>query len=737
MIVLRPGIHAFDGVQDIFRLTGLTIMGYGAIITSFSEVNETVKFTIRSSGVTFAGIEFDGAVTNTPSVTTDGCIEVTENDFTLQDCFIHSQNGYGVHAPANYDGLRILDSKFQTCLSAIFAGQADAAAIVDIDSIWINRNKFDHNRTNAVVLVGPGSESGHFLTDIQINGNEFSRNDTDMTNVPALSVVNFCKRVQIHGNSLAFESAGILLQQVQDASVTDNSVMGINLTGIWLLGCIGVKVSGNLIDGRNSAGAAATTSPILISGQYLVPNDAGGFVVNGNELINLKTNSNAISISNATGIQLNSNRIGGTIVLAAVYSVTVNDNGFACAQTTQAILIDASDNGCGNITISSNRFRFTGASISRCICTVDASATGIDDISIVGNSVARSQQFGILPYGHSGSNAATRVIQVGNSPENWDTTLKNGWRNTGANLAVKRVFVSQTMGVDATGQRQSRTNKFLTIAAAISAAISGDEVIVEDGTFNEKLAAKSGITVRFLPPAALVCTSSGGCIASNADNQLFYVYHEHTPILCTQNTTDAVSWTNTGAYLALHGSVTQSGAGVLPTGLRVSNGAVVEIWGRIKSVNSTGLVLGSGSPTCWFHGMGPNSSFNADIEGGTVALTVDSGSFNGSEITILGLGVAISLNATAAGFTLKRSSVSAGGSSVAIFITPGTIKPVLRDCVLVAGLTATQTISAASAQTIKLYGQTVANKGSDPPTNVTFTGGGTYDVSSDVTLDLI
>ncbi len=728
-IILRPGTHAFDGAIDIFQLAGLTILGHGAIITSDLEVNETIKFTVRSGSVTFEGIEFDGAVTDTPVVTGSGCIEVSAPGFTVRDCFVHHQNGYGIHFLTDYDGARVFDCDIEFCLFGIYAEETNLAPTRDTEGFWVKRSNFERNRKVGIALVGPGPDSGFFLSGIQISDNVFSRNDTDVAGVFALSCSYACTRVQIDGNRIMSESNGIGLSQVKGASISNNNLRDVDTVGIELVGCIGYTISDNIVDSRNSAGTPTTTSPLLILGQYAAPNDAGQGVITGNAFLFPKTAANSISISNAGAIVLNSNRIEGTIVLAALVSVMVNGNLFSIPQTSQAILIDASNRGSSKISIVGNRFNFVGASINRCVTTVDASATGIDDVLIEGNATPTGQTFGIATYGHSGSNPATRVVMMGNTPES--ATFTVGWRNSG--VPFNQVLVSQTVGTDATGLRGSRTSKFKTINAAITAASSGDTVVVEDGTFNELLSAKNGVTVRFMPAATLRCTSAGGCIVSSADNQAFTVYHEHEAIECTQNTTTAVSWTHAGAYLALHASINQTGAGVLPLGLRVSDGTV-EVWGYVYSLNSKALSMAAGgAPTVIVHG---GLSGNYDIQSGTgTALEVLGGDFRAYDAKILGGDIGASFNTSVAAVIIfKRCTITSLGTGKAAIeiVAVGSTKPILRDCVLVSDDTATKAINVGSAQTIILNGQTCANKGADPPTNVTFTGGGTYDVSADV-----
>lgn len=78
-------------------------------------------------------------------------------------------------------------------------------------------------------------------------------------------------------------------------------------------------------------------------------------------------------------------------------------------------------------------------------------------------------------------------------------------------IASLNVYVSATNGTDT--RTYAATNKyntpFLTLAAAQTAAASGDTIIVQDGTFNEKnLFGKTGVNWIFMPSATIAVTGA-------------------------------------------------------------------------------------------------------------------------------------------------------------------------------------------------------------------------------------
>jgi hypothetical protein len=737
-IVLRPGIYAYDGIQEITDLDGLTIYGPGATITSDLVADEESKLLIKSNYVTIEGIEFDGMVSGSPAVSALGCIQIYRaNNVTIRNCFIFNQAGSGIQFDEGYHDSRAVGNQIFNCKTGI---NCAAATNADTNGLEIAGNVIKGNRYSGIVCTGPGVASGRFLTRLRITNNEVSENDSLGNAQPGILLQNAVRGALVSSNYVTRESDGIDIIKCQNVTVSDNILKAIVTTGFGFSGCQGIVMTGNLLDGRNINDNPATTSPILILGFYDVSDDAGPFVISNNALIHLKTASNAVSVANANDISIQGNRIEGTTVFTATNRPSLIGNHFKIPQTTQAVLIDAGARGSEGITIEGNWFEFAGASITRCITTIDASALGIDDVAIVGNHTPVGQAYGIGTYGHSGSNAATNVEQRANIPASVTGSAEDGWLNSVDDSVIDHVFVSQIFGNDTTGSREREGLPFKTIAAAITAASSGDLVLVKDGSFNERITAKNGVTVRFLETARLLCTSASGCIRFTADSVLFTVYHEHTPIVNSQANVVAIQMGSfVGTYLALHASVTNSGASGTTYCVSGFDGSL-EVWGNLKSSNSLCIGNGAGSGTDTLtivvHGgqdsLPTLSSGTSDtvVDAAILQLTVSNGRIQG--------GGGIKIYPATSQMIFKRCTIvaTAAGFAAVNFGTPDAANPpIFRDCVLVSEGTATKSINVSGAQDIILYGQTVANIGADPPTNVTFVGGGTYAVDAAVVSD--
>ena len=466
VILLRPGIHAYDGSVDIADLDGLRIIGYGAIIKSSSAVNEDIKINVQSEYVIIEGIEFDGEVTVDRTDSLAGVIAVSANECFIRRCYIHDQNACAIRFNVGYSRIHILDNLIDNCCEGVRAICNDTTT--DRKGVEIRGNLFQRNRQYGVAIVGPGVDSGHVLTEIEITDNNFNNNNTIASTYPGLYIAAACHEIRIDGNEFYYEEVAISLNQCQSIQIGDNFIRGAVSYAILIQGCFILVVSDNFVDGRNSAGSIATGIAFGASGSYSgVPNDAGEFTITGNHFTNLLNVS--ISISNAGLITVSGNYLDSTAVFAAIVALLVEGNFFHVSQTTQGILLNALDRGMAHLSIKSNHFRFVGATINRCICTVDASGFGIGDLSIVGNSTEVGRVFAIGTYTHSGSNPPTNVFILGNTPEA-ATSISTGWANEDQNLGIGKVFVSQSRGDDADGQIHDRTRKFRTINAAITAA---------------------------------------------------------------------------------------------------------------------------------------------------------------------------------------------------------------------------------------------------------------------------
>lgn len=738
LVVLRPGVHAYDGFVDIFHLNNLTILGYGAVIKSDTVVNDTTKLKIRSQDVLVAGIEFDGAVDlDQTHGAADGAIIVQDcANVKLRDLNIHDQSSIGISAAGVFNGLHISHCRVSGCENGIVTDTIGVSA--NVYGLIITQCNVTLNRFAGIAIVGPLVDSGRILSRIRIENNEISGNavdaPVDSVAVAAVSVSQGVTGVVISDNYISREPNGIVVAQCQSVIISNNVVRTINQTAIGVYGCQGVDVIGNGLDCQNESGTPYTLKPIVIDGYYSTPYDAGPYVIEGNLIIHVKPSAIGITLAGANDVSIIGNIIESQLNIAEFTYVSIVGNTISVPQTDYGILLNAGQRGWAHCSIMSNRIKSTGASLSRAIATIDATATGGDDLAIIGNVTDLGFTFGVNSYGHSGANAATNVVQTANTPESATRITggtggrfdpKYGWVNRMMpEILFNTVVVSQKRGSDSTGIRESDKFPFVTINAAITAATSGDVVLVKDGTFNERMDAKDGITVRFTPSANLYCVSASGCIRSTADSQTFTVYHQHTPMVITGNGGTGISLAHVGCNFTIYGGLTASGNTTY--GIVCSEAGTVKVYnGNISTVGRNAIYLSDAATVEVRRG---------NITTGTtyaIAATA-AGTIRVFDSLISGAGTfgVVDIVANAAqhiysNCTFKQSTAS---QACIYFSTVGSVIPVFQNCVLVSAFGASESMKAASAQSVFLYGDVIADYGPNPPSNVTFYGPGSYAV---------
>lgn len=292
------------------------------------------------------------------------------------------------------------------------------------------------------------------------------------------------------------------------------------------------------------------------------------------------------------------------------------------------------------------------------------------------------------------------------------------------------VFVSKSLGNDSTGARTKEMMPFLTINAALTAAVSGDTVDVMDGVFDERIDAKNNITVRFRPQARLFSTAANvGCIRSTATSQKFTVYHEHIAMTCTGDSAIGLFINHAGCLFEIHGDITAN-VGATQFGVKVADTGTLTIFGDIYCLSGTGVYMSAAG----------NIKIYGNITApGDYAVETHAGTFRVYGGTISGQGTAgaVYIDASAGQQVYDRCNIVStfGAGHAAVYIgVVGSSKPVFRDCVFSADSGAAQCILCGAAQGVRLYGPVQANSGANPPTNITFEGPGSLVVGAPIVL---
>lgn len=731
-IIIRPGTYLWDGIVPITR-SHIKIYGEGVTISPVTP-GEQAGFRITGNYVELHGITFDGLLTGSPS-NTGATIEVDgATNVTLDRIRIVDQHGHGILLADFWSAFEARDCNFDHCNIGISGSLTD-----DINDVTISGSSIQNCREGGIILVGDANV--HLFRQIRISNNTVNNCDGDGVSAPSIEISGGATDVLVHGNYCARSYYGIVLGQVARAEVTANNIFGADEDMIRLLGCQVVTVSSNVLDGSSPAnGAPHANVGLSMTGDYAVANDAGPYSIVGNLFSGISSGGKTINLANADDVTIAANNFGESnayLHAAAFDNVQISSNLFKNNGTAPCINLDAAERGWTGLTINGNRFRVAG-NPTRLIAFNDATSTGMVGLNIVGNRSTTGKTYTNGIIGNVTGSTPTALSLHSNTPLSTTRTnkgydLRYGWVNDDMpELVFDTLFVSKLVGDDSTGTREDKTLPFLTINAAISAASSGDVVKVTDGTFNELVEAKDGITLEFLADARLTCATTGGCIKSTAINQVFTVYHNRgsRAITTSEDATSAITISHTGCIFKIYGPIVASGSTC--TAVLASYGTI-EIFGDITTTYRS-VILPTGSVAIVkIH----NSLVSST---GSSAILIDGGKIVVDNSRLKSTGASGVILNCDDGTSIFRNCTIVGGAPTSTYTpvyisTAGATTPIFRSCVLVSGTSATDSIATIGAQTVTLYGSNVANKGSNPPTNITFDGGGTYAVDAGVTDD--
>ena len=731
-IVMRPGTYQFDGSIEVPRQ--VNIFGYGAIISPLTE-GVACGLLITASRVKIYGLEFDGGIQPVDAVNDDTGVVIVNGGTSvlLRDLSIHNQNGVGIELRDRYDLVTIENSTIQTC----YRGVTGAIGTSSISDINCRNSFFQANRHEGIKYTGIDNAGGVALRNIRIQNNEFTTNDTQSANKAAINIDAGAIDLVITGNSITTHYDSIVVKKILRGVIGTNFMNGASHNHITVVGHKRLDIVGNIIDGANpTTDANLTEIGIDVSGDYATTDDSGPLVIVGNIITRIDPSGTSISLGHANTVNVASNQFQ-RMTVAAYASVQISANTINVDTNGIAITLDAAGRASTGCTISANRFYVTG-SPTRLIGTADASSAGHSGIQIVGNTSTHGKTYSNGIFSNVSGAAPTSVYIQANTPPSPTASNVGGWVNDEKNLP-NQVIVSQERGINSTATRESDAHPFLTIAAAMTAAVSGDTIYVKDGVFDELITAKDGVTVRFLPEAVLNCVAANGCVQSGADGDEFSLYHEHAPITSDKTGKANILIGHTGQYNFYLGGIANTGAnsGTLANAIVTSGTTAGDVLvnlvpgSRITSDNAHAVVMQTGVVKIYANG--------GELFGGISAVTVSStGIVNVKDARIyssteepVNIGTAVGRH------IYKRCSIESFESGFAAVKITGTNTnaPVFHDCILISEGTATQSMNVTGAHDVTIMGYVTGNKGSAPPTNVTFQGGGVYAVDADVFPD--
>lgn len=201
------------------------------------------------------------------------------------------------------------------------------------------------------------------------------------------------------------------------------------------------------------------------------------------------------------------------------------------------------------------------------------------------------------------------------------------WRSISGLFTGNIVWVDAVAGNDASGQRENAALPFLTIQAAITAAVAGDAVLVRPGTYNELLVMKDGVSVMGVNAQECVLARNAAgpeVVVTMAENMLFSMFRLDL-VSSGGGGLTGISFAGTSNATSRAQNIEILGSGTLVVPVRIS-GAGVAAEGTatlmgVQATGSNGAALAVTAGTSRVANSRFYSTTGLDVQAGTVALT--------------------------------------------------------------------------------------------------------------------
>lgn len=426
-VLFRPGKSYLTTTQITIPADGVTLTGYGAIITSATQDQyRKFLFTSRTRG-SVLGIRFNCIQTNGSGVLGAAVIEASNStDLVIKDCEFNDVRGDGVYLLAACARATISGNKFYRNFCSIFFD--DDLVNQPIECRIIANLFLTGLGTTATAFSGAIKMSGIGSTTTKV-GHVISGNIIDAPGQMGIEIQTFVNDCAIHGNTVNGAGYGISLSGVDRGSVVGNTVRNSAIYGIELASaCKDCTISGNTV-----TTAGVNMDGIVVSGATTT----SAIIGNTLQQSNIHTvGSNAISI---TGNTLRN----GVINIQTSYAVTVTGGNIVIStDLPHAVIVDVSGSSgvLAGFTISGNEFR--GAFSISIIRFISSSGSAIIDAALItGNNTVLATTAGTgFDMVFTGSTTTTR-----NCRNYGNIGIANGFHQSLLNLDVETVTANTTL----------------------------------------------------------------------------------------------------------------------------------------------------------------------------------------------------------------------------------------------------------------------------------------------------
>lgn len=339
--VLFPAGRTFKTTSQItVPSDGLTLSGYGAVITSATESQfRKFRFSGRARGAVL-GLRFECLYSAASTGLSEACVEISNStDITVRDCEFNEVAKNGVYIDGTSTRCVVDTNRFYRCFCAIFVDDdtTNQPTKLSITNNIIRSGLSTASFSGAIKISGLPGAVNHVIEGNIIDGagemgieaqgpDNFAVSNNSVTNTSFGISISNCKRVTVAANDVSYcSSYGIEVASASSfVTVAGNA---ITQTGSSTRGIIVVNGSKNIsICGNNVVSSVSASDAIYIQGRDVA--------VNGNSISGL----GGINCHNASNISIVGNTMQGAY-----------GGGFG------ALGIDATDSPVTGILFSENR----------------------------------------------------------------------------------------------------------------------------------------------------------------------------------------------------------------------------------------------------------------------------------------------------------------------------------------------------------------------------------------------
>lgn len=474
-VTLFPAGQTFKTTTQIdVPYSGMVLSGYGATITSATEAQyQKFKFESKSGGGV-EGIKFNCLYAAMATGIGKGVVEIKySSDIIVKDCEFNDVAQSGVFLLSTSTRCNIENNKFYRNFCGIFS---DDDTVNEPTLIRIVGNRITTGLGGTGTALSGGIKMSGIGDVNSLAGHIISENVIEFAGQMGIETQEAVNGLVISNNRIVGTGFGISVSICANTEISSNTIKQAASWGIEVASnSIRVAVTGNVVDGRNAAGASVTPDGVLISSSSLV--SVTGLVSSG-------CSDKTCNIADSNNVTVTGCVFGGsTFTIKNSSKVVVSSNMFQSeAGANYFIFVDSTNTNVSDLIISSNYFN---GNINFVGILLYHPGNIIQDVTIEGNRLNGDCPGWAL--GETGAGASRRIRCRNN--------YGDGGQNFRTNMGIDlyKVAVSTQLDFTMHGIEVDATSGVKTITLPDAANMTGEEFfVVKTDAFNNVTVATTG-----------------------------------------------------------------------------------------------------------------------------------------------------------------------------------------------------------------------------------------------------